>query len=177
MYKCIFSTSFWALEIYTNGNTEIFLHYGDTTFIRPELLGRGINFCGTILLFMAEMMGRLVVIVSKPRFLLAFDMGDFAKISAILARDFCQKAQMQPTKIQFFFKKYRWTITLPKTNTAPKNDGFQYRNFIFQGSIYFHGLWLFVSGRVGHAFYQRIWRGGNWKKLLYSHLPPTFWSF
>lgn len=68
---------------------------------------------------MAEMMGRLVVIVSKPRFLLAFDMGDFANISATLARDFCQKAQMQPTKIQFFQKKYRWKITLPETNTAP----------------------------------------------------------
>ena len=77
---------------------------GDTTFIRPELLGRGINFWGTILLFMAEILGRLVVIVSKPRFLLAFDMGDFANISAILARDFCQKAEMQPTKIQFFKK-------------------------------------------------------------------------
>ena len=49
MYKCIFSTSFWVLE---KNILKATLKYsytdGDTTFIRPELLGRGINFWGTI---------------------------------------------------------------------------------------------------------------------------------
>ena len=76
-----------------------------------------------------------------------------------------------------------WKHSLKLTVKAPTNDGFQFRNLLFQGSI-FRGFFL-VSGRVANCgvfcFFLDvfIWStcegfprekmGKNWKKLIKPH--------
>ena len=87
-------------------------------------------------------------------------------------------SMFKPRRLWWFLA---W-LTLRETNSkfAPKNDGFQARNLLFQGATIFRGSVSFREG-IFWEYWWSIWlTAGGWSRFLWQELMAIqfmFWRF